>query len=138
MTASTSPTTPAVSGIPSQAIHRKSGRPVPGICPSRQRGDTDADNSYRRARNGRSVRGEKDYCIVVVVGAEFIRLIRVRNRASTVLADGCSNRAGVENCRHGRQEIEDGESPVSAFNGFDAQWPSLDEGLEGVLCGTDG
>jgi hypothetical protein len=32
---------------------------------------------------GRSVRGEKDYCVVVVVGADIIRLIREKNRAST-------------------------------------------------------
>jgi replicative superfamily II helicase len=82
---------------------------------------------------GRSVRGEKDYCVIVVVGTDLVRLIREkgsRKFLSTQMA--AQIELGLEIADMARQEIEDGEKPSDAFNklmrqclGRDADWKAF-------------
>lgn len=65
---------------------------------------------------GRSVRGEKDYSVVVVVGSDITRLIRDRN-SRRFLSPQMSRQIeiGLEIAEMAKQDIEDGETPVKAF-----------------------
>ncbi len=68
---------------------------------------------------GRSVRGEKDYCVVVVVGADIIRLIRDKKSRKYLSSQMAAQiELGLEIADMARQEIENGENPVAAFNGL--------------------
>jgi replicative superfamily II helicase len=66
---------------------------------------------------GRSVRGEKDYSVIVVVGSDIIKLIRDR-RSRQLLSPQMSKQIGIglQIAEMARQEIDDGEPPVQAFN----------------------
>jgi replicative superfamily II helicase len=77
---------------------------------------------------GRSVRGEKDYCVVVVVGPDIIRLIRDKESRKYLSSQMAAQiELGLEIADMARQEIEDGESPVAAFNGLMRQCLSHDD-----------
>jgi replicative superfamily II helicase len=82
---------------------------------------------------GRSVRGEKDYCVIVVIGADIIRLIRDRQSRKYLSSQMAAQiDLGLEIADMARQEIEDGAKPTDAFNGLirqclnrDADWKAF-------------
>ena len=83
---------------------------------------------------GRSVRGEKDYCDVVVIGSDLVRLVRdkaSRKYLSSQMATQIE--LGLEIADMTRQEIEDGTPPVDAFYGLIRQSLKSRCRLEGVL-----
>lgn len=65
---------------------------------------------------GRSVRGEKDYSVIVVVGSDLVRLLRdktSRHYLSSQMATQID--IGLEITDMARQDIEDGTEPWKAF-----------------------
>ena len=68
---------------------------------------------------GRSVRGEKDYSIIVIIGPDITRLVRDKE-SRKFLSPQMSTQIeiGMEIAEMARQEIEDGETPSNAFNGL--------------------
>ncbi|MGH6810779.1 MAG: DEAD/DEAH box helicase family protein [Methylocella sp.] len=82
---------------------------------------------------GRSVRGEKDYCVVVVIGSDLVRLVRDRASRKYLSSQMAAQiELGLEIADMTRQEIEDGTPPVDAFSGLirqslnrDADWKAF-------------
>jgi replicative superfamily II helicase len=68
---------------------------------------------------GRSVRGEKDYSVIVIIGADITRLLRDK-RSRTFLSPQMSAQIeiGIDIAEMARQEIEDGKTVIDAFNGL--------------------
>jgi len=55
---------------------------------------------------GRSVRGEKDYCVVVVIGTDLVRLIRDKQSRKYLSAQMAAQiELGIEIAGMARQEI---------------------------------
>lgn len=78
---------------------------------------------------GRSVRGEKDYSVVVIVGADITRLVRDRDSRRFLSPQMSAQiEIGLEIARMARQEIEDGETAANAFNGLIRQCLGRDDG----------
>ena len=76
---------------------------------------------------GRSVRGEKDYCVIVVVGTDIVRLIRDRESRKYLSSQMATQiELGLEIADMGRQDIENGEKPINAFNALMRQCLSRD------------
>jgi replicative superfamily II helicase len=79
---------------------------------------------------GRSVRGERDYCVVVAIGTDLVRLLRdttTRGYLSSQMAAQID--LGMEIAEMAKQEIENDDEPQSVFNGLvrqcinrDADW----------------
>ncbi|MDA8451055.1 DEAD/DEAH box helicase family protein [Acidovorax sp. NCPPB 3859] len=77
---------------------------------------------------GRSVRGEKDYSVVVIIGADLTRL--VRDKASRAFLSPQMSRQieiGLEVAEMAKQDIEGGDTPANAFNGLVRQCLQRDE-----------
>jgi replicative superfamily II helicase len=82
---------------------------------------------------GRSVRGEKDYCVVIVIGTDLIRLVRDKESRKYLSSQMAAQiQLGLEIADMARQEIENGTKPVDAFNGLirqcltrDADWKAF-------------
>ena len=77
---------------------------------------------------GRCVRGEKDYSVVVIIGTDIIKLVRdkeSRKHLSPQMATQIE--IGLELAEMAQQEIDDGEKPVTAFNGLVRQCLNRDE-----------
>lgn len=82
---------------------------------------------------GRSVRGEKDYCVVVVVGTDIVRLLRDKESRKYLSSQMATQiELGLEIADMARQEIEDGAKSADAFNGLirqclnrDADWKAF-------------
>ncbi|MCX5565649.1 DEAD/DEAH box helicase family protein [Alcaligenes phenolicus] len=77
---------------------------------------------------GRSVRGEKDYSVIVIIGADLTRL--VRDRASrTFLSPQVSRQIeiGLEIAEMAKQDIENGDTPAAAFSTLARQCLQRDE-----------
>lgn len=77
---------------------------------------------------GRSVRGEKDYSVIVIIGADITRLIRDRE-SRKYLSPQMSTQIeiGLEIAGMAKQEIEEGEAPTNAFNNLARQCLNRDE-----------
>ncbi|HET7832536.1 MAG TPA: DEAD/DEAH box helicase family protein [Gallionella sp.] len=77
---------------------------------------------------GRSVRGEKDYSVVIIIGSDITRLVRDRD-SRKFLSPQMSRQIeiGLEIAEMARQDIESGEKPVDAFNGLVRQCLQRDE-----------
>lgn len=78
---------------------------------------------------GRSVRGEKDYSVVVIIGADITRLVRdkaSRKHLSPQMATQIE--IGLEIAEMTQQEIRDGKSPMSAFASLIRQCLGRDDG----------
>ncbi len=79
---------------------------------------------------GRSVRGEKDYSVVVVIGTDIIRLIREQGSRRYLSPQSAAQiELGLQIADMAKQEIEEGKAPGDAFNallrqclGRDADW----------------
>jgi len=68
---------------------------------------------------GRSVRGEKDYSVVVIVGADITRLVRDRDSRKFLSTQMSTQiEIGLQIAEMARQEIEEGETPANAFAGL--------------------
>ena len=66
---------------------------------------------------GRSVRGEKDYSVVVIIGADITRLVREKGSRRFLSPQMATQiEIGMEIAEMARQEIEDGETPSRALN----------------------
>jgi len=77
---------------------------------------------------GRSVRGEKDYSVIVVLGQDLVRLLRdksSRKHLSSQMAKQIE--IGLEIADLAKQEIEEGEKPLTAFLKLVRQCLSRDE-----------
>lgn len=77
---------------------------------------------------GRSVRGEKDYSVIVVVGSELVRTLRdatSRQYLSPQFAKQIE--IGIELGKMAKQEIAEGENPTNAFNGLIKQCLTRDD-----------
>jgi replicative superfamily II helicase len=68
---------------------------------------------------GRSVRGEKDYSVVIVVGADITRLVRDKESRRFLSPQMAAQiEIGMEIAEMARQEIEAGETAPNALNGL--------------------
>lgn len=83
---------------------------------------------------GRSVRGEKDYCVIVVVGADLVRLLREKESRKYLSSQMSTQiEIGLEIAEMARQEIEEEkEEPRDALNkllrqclGRDGDWKAF-------------
>lgn len=76
---------------------------------------------------GRSVRGEKDYSVIVVIGSDLMRLLRDRN-SRRFLSSQMSTQIeiGLEITDMAKQEIEEGVPPVKVFQNLTGQCLSRD------------
>jgi replicative superfamily II helicase len=82
---------------------------------------------------GRSVRGEKDYCAIVAIGTDLIRLIRDRASRKYLSSQMAAQiELGLQIAEMARQEIEDGANADDAFNrllrqslGRDTDWKAF-------------
>ena len=77
---------------------------------------------------GRSVRGEKDYSVVVVIGSDLVRLLRDKT-SRRFLSSQMSTQIeiGLEITDMARQEIEEGKQPSEAFSDLARQCLGRDE-----------
>ncbi len=76
---------------------------------------------------GRSVRGEKDYSVIVAIGTELVRVLRdKRSRQYLSPQMAAQIEIGLEIAGFARQEIEEGKTAVDAFNGLIRQSRSRD------------
>lgn len=78
---------------------------------------------------GRSVRGEKDYSVVVIIGADLTRLVRDKG-SRTFLSPQMSRQIeiGLEIAEMAKKDIESGDTPRDAFNSLIRQCLRRDEG----------
>jgi replicative superfamily II helicase len=82
---------------------------------------------------GRSVRGEKDYSVVIIVGADITRLVRDKDSRKFLSTQMSSQiEIGLEIAEMARQEIEEGETPANALSslvrqclGRDGDWKAF-------------
>lgn len=77
---------------------------------------------------GRSVRGEKDYSVIIVVGSELVRILRdatSRQYLSPQFAKQIE--IGIQLGKMAKQEIADGEVSAEAFNGLIRQCLTRDD-----------
>ena len=77
---------------------------------------------------GRSVRGEKDYSVIIVVGPDLVRTLRdatSRKYLSPQFAMQVEIGLGVG--KMAKQDISDGETPLEAFNGLIKQCLTRDD-----------
>lgn len=77
---------------------------------------------------GRSMRGEKDYSVIIVIGADLVRLLRDKT-SRHFLSSQMSTQIEIELeiTDMARQEIEDGKEPSEAFLGLMNQCLKRDE-----------
>ncbi len=77
---------------------------------------------------GRSVRGEKDYSVIIVIGADLVRLLRDKT-SRRFLSSQMSTQIeiGLEITDMARQEIEEGKEPEAVFIGLENQCLGRDE-----------
>ena len=82
---------------------------------------------------GRSVRGEKDYSVIVVIGSDLVRLLRDKTSRRFLSSQMSAQiEIGLEITDMARQEIEEGIEPTKAFNELakqcltrDADWKAF-------------
>lgn len=71
---------------------------------------------------GRSVRGEKDYSVIIIIGADITRLVRDRDTRKLLSPQMATQiEIGLEIAEMAKQELEEGETPLKALNGLIAQ-----------------
>lgn len=78
---------------------------------------------------GRAVRGEKDYCAIIITGTELIRALRSKkSRGYFSLYTRTQIEIGLEIAEFAREEIKQGTEPLKAFIGLMNQSLGRDEG----------
>ena len=78
---------------------------------------------------GRSVRGEKDYSVIIIIGQQLVRLLREKNSQnylSTQMASQIS--IGINLVEFAKQDIIDGSSPSKVLNDLINQCIGRDDG----------
>lgn len=77
---------------------------------------------------GRSVRGEKDYSVVVIIGTDITRLVLDKGSRKHLSPQMSTQiEIGLQLAEMAQQEIEGGEKPDAAFNGLVRQCLNRDE-----------
>jgi replicative superfamily II helicase len=77
---------------------------------------------------GRSVRGEKDYSVIIVTGTDIVRLLRDRQSRMHLSPQMATQiEIGLEIAEMARQEIEEGKEPSVALNSLIRQCLNRDE-----------
>lgn len=77
---------------------------------------------------GRSVRGEKDYSVIIVVGSELVRTLRdVTSRQYLSPQFAKQIEIGIELGKMAKQEIAEGDNAFDAFNGLIKQCLTRDD-----------
>lgn len=91
---------------------------------------------------GRSVRGEKDYSVILMIGPDLVRLIREKSTRRFLSPQVDKQIAiGLEVAEMARQEVADGEEPTKAFLTLvnqclkrDADWKAFyAEQMDGIV-----
>ncbi|MHC5536876.1 DEAD/DEAH box helicase family protein [Singulisphaera rosea] len=78
---------------------------------------------------GRSVRGEKDYSAIVIIGPDIIRLVREKSTRRYLSPQTAAQiEIGLDIADMARQEIDAGRAPADAFNGVLNQCLGRDDG----------
>jgi replicative superfamily II helicase len=78
---------------------------------------------------GRSVRGEKDYCVMIITGPELVKFVRAKeSRKHLSSQTNTQIEIGFEVAEMAREEIETGGKPLSALSGLINQCLRRDEG----------
>lgn len=78
---------------------------------------------------GRSVRGEKDYSTIVIIGADITRLVRDKQSRRFLSPQMATQiEIGLKITELARQEIESGKNPGDAFNDLLRQCLQRDDG----------
>ncbi|CAH0344766.1 DEAD/DEAH box helicase family protein [Bacillus sp. CECT 9360] len=78
---------------------------------------------------GRAVRGEKDYCVIVITGTELVRAIRSKkSRDNFSLQTRTQIEIGLEIAEFAKEEIKDGVKPLQALIKLLGQSLKRDEG----------
>jgi replicative superfamily II helicase len=78
---------------------------------------------------GRSVRGEKDYCVIVLIGVDLVYAIRSSDFRTYYSAQTQKQiDIGLEIAEFAREEISEGKEPLSAFSGLIKKVLDRDEG----------
>jgi hypothetical protein len=88
---------------------------------------------------GRSVRGEKDYSVIIIIGADLTRLVRdkvSRRFLSSQMATQIE--IGLEIAEMAKQELEGGASPLDTFNGLIRQCLGRNEDWKAFYAGQMG
>ncbi len=68
---------------------------------------------------GRSVRGEKDYSVVVAIGSDLVRLLRDRTSRKYLSSQMATQiKIGLEIAEMAKQDLDDGKEPVETFAGL--------------------
>ena len=61
----------------------------------------------------------KDYCVIVVVGTDLVRLVRDKESRKYLSSQMATQiELGLEIADMARQDIEDDEKPMNTFNGL--------------------
>ncbi len=77
---------------------------------------------------GRSVRGEKDYSVLIIIGSDIIKLVREKNSRKHLSPQMSAQiEIGLELAEMTRQEIDEGEKPTTAFHRLVHQCVNRDE-----------
>ena len=78
---------------------------------------------------GRSVRGEKDYSVVVIIGADITRLVRDKGSRKHLSSQMSAQIGiGLEIAEMAQQEIKEGQQPMTAFVSLIRQCLGRDDG----------
>lgn len=77
---------------------------------------------------GRSVRGEKDYSVIIITGADITRLVRDKDTRKFLSPQMATQiEIGLEIAEMAKQELEEGEKPLKALLGLVSQCIGRDE-----------
>ena len=77
---------------------------------------------------GRSVRGEKDYSVIIIIGADITRLVRDKTSRRFLSPQMQTQiEIGLQITEMSRQEIDGGEKPTAAFTGLIRQCLGRDD-----------
>lgn len=78
---------------------------------------------------GRSVRGEKDYSVIVVLGSDLTRLLRDKHSRSYLSSQMATQiEIGIEIAAMAKVEVKNAAEPLAALNGLIGQCLQRDEG----------
>ncbi|MFK4008605.1 DEAD/DEAH box helicase [Bacillus safensis] len=78
---------------------------------------------------GRAVRGEKDYCAIIITGTELVRAIRSKkSRGYFSIQTRTQIEIGLEIAEFAKEEIKEGDEPKKSFLGLLKQSLGRDEG----------
>lgn len=95
---------------------------------------------------GRAVRGERDYCAVLICGADLVKAIRARETKKHFSPQTLAQvEMGVENSELAREDVANGATPFAALNqlirqclGRDQDWKDFYvERMDSVETGTN-